>query len=354
MLLTFSFGLNPCSEVVPQEMEPQRKSRVIRRHTVSAQTINAISGDTWLLVCSNLFFSPACVLKLMQTSKTIWLALKNNPAWWQTFFDRVMLYQSVLTKSNCIGILKELGDKSKNNKRIVIHLVFSSECGKCSARFGHSIFKPLMRRMCQTCIHDSLISNRVLLHKYGIHFSDMVMEYCDKGGILMVHDHPKPTLSSFLRATADTLDIAPHTCVPKPGSLQGNKMLFFDKTFISEVMGINLTEEYKKNHQKKIAVMTLMACFRRLKTQTLLFHASKYHMIMGMEAARKHEIQRLFHTFKACSVWMTGGPYYSFSAHPSVIKEFGAKLPIKTRIGMTSEKIARIDHYVNIWGMSLE
>ena len=78
MLLTFSFGLNPCSEVVPQEMEPQRKSRVIRRHTVSAQTINAISGDTWLLVCSNLFFSPACVLKLMQTSKTIWLAEFSN------------------------------------------------------------------------------------------------------------------------------------------------------------------------------------------------------------------------------------------------------------------------------------
>jgi hypothetical protein len=335
-------------------MEPQRKSRQIRRHTVSAQTISTISGDTWLLVCSNLFFSPASVLKLMQTSKTIWLALKNDPAWWQRFFDRVILYQSVLTKSNCLGVLKELGDKSKNNKRAVIHLVFSSECGKCGARFGHSIFKPLMKRMCQTCIHDSLVSNRVLLHKYGIHFSDMVMEYCGKGGVLMVHGQPKPTLSSFLRVTADTLDITHHTCVPKYGSPPGNKMLFFDKAFISEVMGINLTEEYAKNLQKKAAVMTLMACLRRLKTQSLLFHASKYHMIMGMEAARKHEIQRLLHSFKACSVWITGGPYYSFSAHPSAIKHDDGRLPIKPRNGMTCEKIARIVHCVNQWGVSLE
>ncbi len=181
--------------------------RSVRRKTVSSETVSSICSDTWLIVCSNLYFSPQCVLKLMKTSKTIWLALKDNPMWWQFFYNRVVLYQSILIRSNCLWVLREFGERSKKNKRIVIHLVFGTECSGCGTRYGHSIFKPLMRRMCQTCVHDALISNRVLLLKHGIHYWDIAMEYTAKGGTLLLHPYPKPCMSSFMNVTNNVLDL---------------------------------------------------------------------------------------------------------------------------------------------------
>lgn len=288
--------------------------RSIRRKTVSSETVGSISSDTWLVVCSNLYFSPSCVLKLMKTSKTIWLALQDNPAWWQTFFNRVVLYQSILTRSNCLTVLRELGDRNKKNKRVVIHLVFSTECSGCGARYGHSIFKPLMKRMCQTCIHDSLISNRVLLLKYGIHFSDIVLEYNAKGGSLLLHPYPRPSMTSFLHVTTNVLDLVQKnlhisTTVKKETSC---RMVFFVKKDLYRLLGINLDDEYRKTLGIKQAIQVLFACFRRLRTQNIMGKHQK--KTLGAEAVRMHEVQRVIHPYRACFVDMVGGAYYSFSA----------------------------------------
>ena len=175
----------------------------------------------------------------MRTSKTIWLALKDNPIWWQRFYDRVVLYQSVLGSSGRLLALREI---KNNNKRIVLHIVFSTECGGCGARYGHSIFKPLMKRLCQTCIHDKLISNRVLLYKYGVHFSDFVIEYKEKGGVIMCHKHPKNNVSSFQRITCEPLDLSQKYS----NTTTAVKMLFFDKTVLKDVLGINLEERFQE------------------------------------------------------------------------------------------------------------
>lgn len=325
----------------------KRQTRTTRRNKVSSVTVAAVSGDTWLLVCANLYFSPACVLKLMRTSKNIWLTLRDNPAWWKTFFDRVVLYQSMLTKSNCLATLNELGQHNKN-KRAVIHLVFSSECCGCEGRYGHSIFKPLMKRLCQTCIHDKLISNRVLMYKYGIHFSDFVVEYSEKGGILMFHAQTKPITASFLRVTSEMLDLNQRT------DQKGARLLFFDKNFLKETLGIDLSEAFKETRKNKTAVQTLLACFRRLRTQHFLINASR-HMLLGAEAARKHEITRSLHPLKVCTLWMLGGPYYSFPAYSTAAGRACINgTNFKLRKGMTLEMVRRIEACVNDKGINLE
>ena len=316
----------------------KRQMRTTRRLKASPATVSAVTGDTWLLVCSNLYFSPACVLKLMRTSKTIWLALKDNPVWWKAFFDRVVLYQTMLNKSNCLPALLQLGEKNQN-KRAVLHLVFSSECCGCGGRYGHSIFKPLMKRLCQTCVHDKLISNRVLLYKYGLHFSDFLVEYCDKGGVLMCHRQTKPVLASFLRVTSEALDLTQRL------DQKGVKLLFFEKAMLKSALGIDLDERYRQTRLEKAAVQTLFARFRRLRTQNFLIHASSKHMILGMEAARRHEVQRSLHPLKVCTCWMLGGPYYSF---PTNLRESALQTTqFKRRNGSTHEAIRQIERYMN-------
>lgn len=342
---------------MPSDDKVKRQKRAVKRNTVSSKTVGTVCGDTWLLVCTNLYFSPSCVLKLMRTSKTIWIALKENPLWWKTFFDRVLLFQTMLDSSRFISALKEFGKKTEN-KRMVIYLVFSNECCGCGARYGHSIFKPLMKRLCKTCIHDQLISNRVLLYKYGLHFSDFVLEYCDMGGILMFHSHPKPSITSFLRVTCESLDLVQKTSTStanaKSPSTATPKMLFFDKTFLRRVLGLNLEEHFRETKLKKEAIHILFACFRRLRTHDLVFSSSK-HLLLGVEAARTHEVNRMIHPLKLCTVWLAGGPYYSFPTNlssTSIDRQQG--VAIRRRKGMTGGKIRLIEQYVDEKGVEIE
>ena len=325
----------------------KRQKRTVQRHVATTRTVSAVCGDTWLVVCANLFFSPANVFKLMRTSKTIWLALKDNPIWWQTFYQRVVLYQSVLGSSGRLSALTHLGNKN-NNKRVVIHLVFSTECGGCRARYGHSIFKPLMKRLCQTCIHDRLISNRVLLYKYGVHFSDFIQEYREKGGVVMYHSNPKSTISSFQRITCETLDLTLKSTT--------NKMLFFDKTMLMEGMGIDLHERFREVKKEKVAVQAIFGRFRRLVTQTIL-HTTSKHMVLAAEAVRKHEMQRMIHPLKICIIGLTGGPYYSFATNScgnTTRKINELQKDIHLRRGMTQEKIKAIQLCVDHGAISLD
>lgn len=330
----------------------QRHKREVQRSVVTVKTVSAVSADTWLLVCSNFYFSPATLLKLMRSSKTIWQALKANPAWWEIFYNRVVQYQSVLYRSNCLSTLEELGKRNKN-KQTVIHLVFSTECVVCGMRYGHSIFKPLMKRLCQTCIHDSLVSNKVLLYKYGIHFSDFIIEYCAKGGVPLVHQHPKPSSASFLRITCAPLDLAQRAS----NHPQNNKAIFFEKRLLKEALGINLEEKARETNMAKEAVQLLLGCFRRMTTHYLMFEVSK-HKALGMDALRKHEVQRAINPRRTLAIWLTGGPYYAISTNASVAtiqqqlahSASDAARPsplIKRRKGMSTSVIASIEKCVD-------
>ena len=101
------------------------------------------------------------------------------------------------------------------NKRKVLQLVFGKECNECEARYGHHIFSPLMKRLCPWCIHDALISNRVLLHKYGIHFADILKNYHQKEGTLIVFNSKRnqKIQPGLLELTSEAVDLNKHSIV---------------------------------------------------------------------------------------------------------------------------------------------
>jgi len=71
----------------------ETKKRKTRRGKVATETLLTVSDDTWLLVCGLLYFSPHCVFRLMRASKSIWLALKDNEVFWNTFYKAIKKYQ---------------------------------------------------------------------------------------------------------------------------------------------------------------------------------------------------------------------------------------------------------------------
>ena len=183
----------------------KRRIRACKRKAVTANTMRSLSEDTWLMVCAHFFFSPHCVFRLMKASKCIWLALKDNKLWWDAFFVRIQVYQSMITCS--IFALKLRAYAKRPNKMVALQLIFGKECTGCGTRYWHSIFDPIGARLCQWCVHDRLVSNKVLLQRYGIHFADMLVEYHAKGGVFITHKQFKQARDTFLQLTSDAIDL---------------------------------------------------------------------------------------------------------------------------------------------------
>ena len=80
-------------ELLLERTQKKRKIRLCRRGRVKTETVLHVATDVWLLVCKNFFFSPHCVFRLMRASKQIWMLLRNNPQFWEQFYDRIMLFQ---------------------------------------------------------------------------------------------------------------------------------------------------------------------------------------------------------------------------------------------------------------------
>lgn len=189
---------------------PHRTQQAMQRKRgrIQEQSIQRVNSDTWLTLCSYFFFSPHCVFRLMKACKRIRQALLNYPLWWELFYRRIVAYQSVVVRSLYLPSLRELQDY--DNKRVILQLIYGKECRGCGARYGHSIFQPLGTRICQPCIQEGLVSHRVLLREYGLHFADFLEEYSGKGGVIIAHKQQGkqsvPKTGGLFRLTRNPLD----------------------------------------------------------------------------------------------------------------------------------------------------
>jgi len=94
------------------------------------------------------------------------------------------LQNSMMHENGYHSTLVKLKDLHENPK-VILFAVFGKECNDCRCRYGHTLFYPLMTRLCQWCVHQRLISNRVLYEVYGVYFCDILVEYNSKGGLLL-------------------------------------------------------------------------------------------------------------------------------------------------------------------------
>ncbi len=177
-----------------------------RRRTAPPPTL---SDDMWAKVCLHFFKAPELVFRIMMALRSVWRALRHNRVFWEMLYRQTYTYHTELIKFGTstaqLAAFKDCRDKHR-----MLQLIFGRRCEACAARYGHSLFQPLMERLCQWCLQERLVSNRELLARYGLHFSDLLLEYYRKGGRLVVHKQHMtrkvPVSSSLFRLTCSPLD----------------------------------------------------------------------------------------------------------------------------------------------------
>lgn len=255
-------------ETVDLTVEPSAKRRC-KRKKVAASTVTTVPMEVWLVVCKNVFFSPHMPFRLMMASKQIWLTLRDDKEWWKEFYVRVVKYQDILLTSRFYSSLISFAKKDQCH-RTILKLVFSPRCSSCGVRFGHTVFRPMMQRLCRTCVRDKLISNKVLYYRHGIYFADFIAAYVEKGGFLLQCDFTRPNVGALSKYTTEQMDLVGRQSVPK-GRWLDSALIFFKREDIARILGLDLERAAVAARKRDEAIRLLQAvCERRLMAHRLL------------------------------------------------------------------------------------
>ena len=297
--------------------------------------------DTWLLICSHFFHSPHHVFRLMVASRGVWEALRKHPVWWDTFYQRVFLYHSVLSQSAYCKQLHHFTDHV--DKKLVLKLLFVRVCETCGARQGHTLIRPLMARLCSLCLQPRLVSNRVLLRRYGLHFSDFLIPYHEGGGVLIAHrQHLKKNLhgnSSLLWLTCDPLDFETRKFEHALGFK--HELLFFSVRDLERILGLRLAQEEQRHAERLWALDRLSSQFQMVNARRAMLHEQiSVHDILVND--RWMRVQKSLRSrAHPGAMGMMGGPYMLGRC------VFGFRSVPRLRVGHTHADLARLNAIVN-------
>jgi hypothetical protein len=73
-----------------------------------------------------------------------------------------------------------------------------------------------MTRICRPCVREALVSNRVLLQKFGVHFSDILEEYSKRGGRLLKTARLPKTMRRLRLVSSEPIDFSENSWNLKP------------------------------------------------------------------------------------------------------------------------------------------
>ena len=272
--------MSECQSVTVMEPPPKRRCR---RKKVEDETCKYVPSEAWIVICSNLFFSPHTPFRLMMAIKHLWLTMRDDVVWWKKFYDRVVKYQDCLQTSRFLGPLREFAGMPRLCYRTVLKLVYSPRCSSCGVRFGHRVFKPMMERLCGTCVRDKLISNKVLYVRYGVYFSDFLLEYVDGGGFILQCDFTKPHLSALMRYSTDPLDLEGRPMGVK-GKWRQSILLYFKRDDLKRLVNLDLDAASTAARERERALRTLQAaCERRMLVERISQGGLRARVIPGAE-----------------------------------------------------------------------
>jgi hypothetical protein len=314
----------------------KKQACAVRRSRVTPETIAHVPLDTWLQICARLHFSPLHVFRLMAASRGIWEALKAHPKWWAHFYQRVMQHQQ--PTSPYIKMLQRY--RGHSDKRRVLKLIFVRVCEACGARQGHTLLHPLMARLCTLCVQHRVVSNRVLLKRYGLHFSDFLLRYYDAGGVLIAHrQNFKKSLdhsTSLLWLTCDPLDFETWHLDRMTGFK--HQLLFFSIKDLEAVLGLNLAQE-ERHHMKRLQAVETIAAHCRMNNarralgnayisvQDILVNDRWNRIQSSLRARTRADLMPL----------MMGGPFMLGAQTP-----MGYRHMLRLRPGLNDDDLARI------------
>lgn len=288
-----------------------------RARCAPASVVMREKDDVWLGICAELYTTPLWVFRLMSACKNVWQLLHSNTAWWEAFYERVLQYHDDCVFSHYTHWLHHF--RSHTDKRAALQLLFIKACTDCGARNGRDqrvlLTLCMPARLCQGCSQERLVSNRVLLLRYGLHYSDILPEYHAKGGLLIMrHQHRKHALSQhneLLRLTCAPIDFeywrGERLAVLGGQPWSNSRLLFFRKRDLELILSLSLPQLQHEQQLRLAAIARLGAHMRMSNVQRTLTPDSVAAVVARerLEAVRHSLNPR----HPEAAFMMLGGPY---------------------------------------------
>ena len=148
-----------------------RKPRHAARRVASKiRHFTATYIDMLSEACMHLQTSPRHVFLMMQVCRG--LRANLHAQWWQRFWT---WHQSSLRHIRHHYLNEGIhGTLRAPQYTHIFRLVYGLRCERCHARWHHRVIPLLNMRLCPLCVRDNLVSNRVLLFRYGLRACDVL------------------------------------------------------------------------------------------------------------------------------------------------------------------------------------
>lgn len=132
---------------------------------------------------------------------------------------------------------------------------------------GHKPLGSLSISVCNACLRANVVSNSVLLFRYGLHFCDFLERYHLKGGIILPLDVFHSRARALMQLSDDPLDTAylhPQLHVESRWrSMQAGILFFMWKPHLEQILGLNLKQLQLEHNQRLQAAAVLCAFAKR-------------------------------------------------------------------------------------------
>lgn len=286
---------------MPDHNRKRRRPKLSSRSSSSAGskrcTIRFLTGahiDALSLVCTHFHSSPRFVFLMMMACKGLHQCL--NDEWWHRFWK---LHQAHTTVPRHHYLSESLHGRLRPAQYAhVLRLVYSLRCQKCGARWHHRVIPLLKMRLCPLCLRDNLVSNRVLLFRYGLRACDVVDTHAHVITYFpLVHYRRRERVLRDL--TQDPIDTASFD------DARTQELMFFWKPDLAIVY--DLDDCQARQRARLGAANRLKAAMRRLNL----------HLHMHCSGRKTNSHTRLLAAYestdgvplRAPPLWIPGSPY---------------------------------------------
>ena len=278
--------------------------------------------------------SPDAVFRLMMACKDVSLELSSSSKewWWNMFYEKVLKYQLNLVHSNFKHNLIRLSSAHQSKKkRELLQAVFGRQCHFCKARFGHRLIQSLGIRACpRPCLRENLVSNIVLLFRYGISFADNILSA--RRRMLVFHTSQLRRKSSEL---LHMLTLDPYDYQYLSYHINYRGMVCF---FLREDVGLDKKASDEQQQARRMAAQFLSSrliravCAQRIAKALSNEEDLPMNIIShGVHRSAMH--RRNVYPALPSSRWLAGG------AHWSVLARDNGELAIRVK---EEEAVARV------------
>lgn len=346
----------PCTSmsrycIVARSMEPKKRKRDRQWKNRSKVSPNLSKDFPWEVVLRFLKDHYRSLILLQMVDKNLNHLISTDNKLWLSIFNREIRHTAYCIRSIRDPIFPNLrlwkphltglpvytgplrGDHDDSSLgsafdacfssyvRRVFALKFGTRCGLCGCRHRHEVYWSLRKRVCRLCMENNTISGEALSRKYGVDYSDMLLQHKGK---FFFYTCSNP-------GSDDRVSL--HGLNKAELHLKNPTYMFWLphlKTFL------DLPSLYKQqNERRQAAILLTIAVKRRWNlSQRHLFATAKINHSIDclLHSLYRNEKKRLTSPFGV--VVSPGGPNWAFNA----IKERSSKFTLRNK-----ESVARLN-----------